>query len=166
MWIIGVCCIMYTNRYLNSFCFGLVPFSPVTFPAATGGPLCVEEAADCPSVTVPKQSVWGSHPQQPGLPGNQEQQPAGLGTAKLWTGVTSHNPPETTTAALPRPVHGRTWEALHILSPLPGTIFPTLCLHRTNSCSFIKSQLAKHFLPETFPDSADWVGISVFSCSP
>lgn len=27
MWIIGVCCIMYTNRYLNSFCFGLVPFS-------------------------------------------------------------------------------------------------------------------------------------------
>lgn len=158
---------MYTNWYLNSFCLGLVPFSRLLVQLPQRG-LSVWRRQQT-ALVWPSQNRASEVPTHSslGLPGNQEQQRVGLGTAKLWTGVTSHNPPETATAVIPRPLHCLTLEALHILSPLPGTIFPMLFLHQTNSCSFIKSQPAEHLLQETFSDSTDWVGISVmFSCSP
>lgn len=157
IWITSVSCSMYAVHFVW---FGST--FPVTFLAARGGLCGREETLDCPSapaqVTFPKQSIWGFQPQQPALPGNQEQQPVGAGGGKImdW----DYHPQSAW-----KNLHGR--PMLRALSYIWGFIHPLTSawnnppyiLPQINSNSLITSQLACHLLRET-SDSTAWVGIS------
>lgn len=110
----------------------------VSFSAATGEPLSVEKAAGCPTVTLPKQSVWGSPHSSPGCLVTKSNSLRGWRLLRYGLGY------------LPRSA----WSS-HSYHPMPRVLsyvrsfiptlttawksLPTLFLHHTDSCSFIRS---------------------------